>query len=366
MRRLIAITVVAACADPVVDMQLVLPKNADNFDTKCITAVEVRVTGGNFLQDDKDYRRSCIELQGGASYTAIRDAIRGKFEVAIPDTGITGIDIYGWSGVSACKYDDNPFVSPDLLFFGRGDYFGQDRVDIPVVPNVSCATNEVKARMVDMFALVGGATCQVAGTTMGSASIGIGTLVPRLYGKGTRLFGNIAGADMVGNLSTFTGPTVTGPRSCLALDGGDQLASASISCAIGGATVCAGPGEMELASVPYAITANAANVDATLMTKFPGLIYGSVWSNGATKSTLAGATVTVDSAHGKVIYVDPPNPQGVLAPRADQTVTGPSGLFVLYADTLVSAKITGGGFTRTVTLGAMDESPAGAIIVMGP
>lgn len=366
MRGLYAIACFAACADPVLDMQLVLPKNADTFDTTCITAVDVRVTGGNYLQDDKDFRRSCIEIPGGSSYSAIRNAIRGKFEVEIPDTGLTGVEIYGWSGTAACKYDDEPFFTPDLLFLGRGDYIGQERVDIPVVPNVSCAKNEVKARMVDMFALVAGATCQVAGTMNGAASIGVGTLAPRLYGKGTRFFGNAAGASAVGNLSTFIGPTVTGPRSCLALDSGDQNASASISCVIGGASVCAGPGELELATVPFAITAVAGNFDPALMVKFPGVVYGSVWINGATKSTLSGAKVTVDPAHGKVIYVDPPNAQGVLVPRADQSATGPSGLFVLYADTLVSVKVAGGGFTRNVTLGAMDESPAGAIIVVGP
>ena len=366
MRAPLAIVLLAACAEPAVDMAVVLPTNADSFNTSCITAVDVRVTGERYLQDGSDFRRACIEIPGAASYAAIRDAIRGKFDVGIPDSGLSGIEIYGWSGPNACKYEDDPFLSPDLLLFGRGDYSGQDRVDIALVPNVSCAKNQVRARVVDMFALVTGATCQTAGTMQGAASVGIGTLVPRLYGKGTRYFGNLAGAETVGNLSTFSGPTTVGPRSCLALDGGDTNGAASISCAIGGASVCAAAGEIEVAAVPYAITALPANYNSTLMVKFPGVIYGSVWTGGATTSTIPGATVTIDPAHGKVIYVDPPNAQGVLVPRADQSATGPSGLFVLYTDTLVAAKVTGGGFTRTVTLGASDESPAGAIIVLGP
>ncbi len=81
MRTFVAILLLAACTDPIVEMQLILPKNASSFDTKCITAVEVRVTGKNFLQDPDDYEHSCIELSGAASYEAIRAAIRGKFDV---------------------------------------------------------------------------------------------------------------------------------------------------------------------------------------------------------------------------------------------------------------------------------------------
>jgi hypothetical protein len=365
MRSLVALTLVVGCADPVVGMQLVLPQNADMFDTSCITAVEVRVTGGNYLQDSDDYRRSCIELAGGSSYSEIRNAIRGKFEVAIPDTGITGIEIYGWSGPSACSYDDGPFYSPDLLFLGRGDYIGQDVVEIPVTPNLSCARSPVNVRIFDMFALVGGATCQVAGTLQGVAGAGIGTLLPRMYGTGTRYFGSLSGADAVGNLSTFMGPTHTGPKSCLAVSAGSRDTD-STSCAVGGTAVCAAAGEIEQAVVPYAITDKPENFDAALMTKFPGLVFGSVWSNGATKTPLAGATVTVDAVHGKVIYLDAPNASGVLVARGDQSATGPSGMFALYGDTLVSAKVTAGTVTRTLTLGAIDEEPAAAMIVMGP
>jgi hypothetical protein len=347
-------------------MQLVLPKNADTFDTSCISAVEVRVTGSNFLQDDKDFRRSCVELAGGASYTAIRDAIRGKFEVAIPDSGMTGIEIYGWSGPTACNYDGSGFVSPDLLFFGRGDYIGQDLVEIPITPNLGCARNQVNVRMVDMFAVVGGATCQVASTPVGNAGVGIGTLVPRMYGEGSRFFGNLTGAPLMNNVATFMGQTQTGPKSCLALDGGGEEWGGSTGCVIGGTAVCATSGETEHPSISNAVLANLENFDAQLMTKFPGVVFGSVWSNGAPKTTLAGATVTIDPIHGKVIYVDPPNAAGLLPMRGDQSGTGPSGLFVLYTDTLVHAKITAGAASRMVTLGSADETTAAAMIVLGP
>src|SRR5690348_11323150 len=98
MKSVVTLALLAACSDPVIEMQLVLPENADNFDTTCINAVEVRVTGANYLQDGDDYQRSCIDIKSSAGYAAIRNAIRGRFEVLIPDTGISGVEIYGWSG----------------------------------------------------------------------------------------------------------------------------------------------------------------------------------------------------------------------------------------------------------------------------
>ncbi len=363
MRRLLVLALVAGCADPVVDMQLLLPQDAQSYDTSCITAVEVRLTGATYLQDSKDVQRACLEIENGTSYSAIRDAIRGRFEVAIPESGLSGVEIYGWSGPSACAVEQDAFFSPDLLFYGRGEYIGQDRIDIPVTHNLGCARSQLKVRMIDMFALAAGASCAEAGAMQAPAGVGAGTLAPRLFEKGARFFGNLAGAESIGNLATFVAPTQTGSRSCLALDGSDQIGGSS-SCAIGGIPVCAAADEIELATVPFAITATQANYDATLMVKFPGLVYGSVWANGATKSPLAGATVDVDPAHGKVIYLDPPDVAGRLPVRADQSRTGPSGLFALYTDTVVQAKVSGNGRTREVTLGSANEGIAGALIVL--
>ena len=244
MRSLVALTLLAGCTDPVVDMELVLPDSTAMFDTSCITAVEVHVTGENYLQDDDDYEHSCIELQGGSSYTAIRDAIRGKFDVDVPDSGITGIEIYGWSGPTPCNEYSEPYVTPDLLFYGRGGYIGQDTVVVPVTPTLSCARKQLNVRMFDMIALAGGATCQVAGMPVGDVGVGVGTLVPRLYGKGSEFFGNLTGAASTNNLASFMAPTQTGPKSCLALDGGGEQWGGSTGCVVGGASVCAAAGDI--------------------------------------------------------------------------------------------------------------------------
>lgn len=359
MRRAAVLALLAGCTDPVVDMQLVLPQNAESYDTSCITAVQVVTTGANILTDAEDWRSGCIELEGAASYQAIRDAIRGRFEVAVPQSGLSGVEVYGVSGPSACDFGG------DLLFYGRGDYIGQDEIQIPLTHNLDCARNQLRVRMVDMFALASGATCEVAGTMHGNAEAGAGTIVPRLYGGGAAYFGGVSWAPATGNLVTFAAPTQTAAQSCLAIDGGDEQGG-STSCVVGGTGVCAAPGETELAYVPYAIAGNAANYDSTLLVKYPGMVYGSVWANGATKTPLAGAKVTVDPERGKVIYLDPPDAGGMLPVRADQSVTGPSGLFALYADSLVDVTVTGNGITRELTLGTADDYVAGALIVLGP
>lgn len=367
MRGILALALLVGCADPVIGMEIVMPAE-QTFDTSCITAAEIRVTGTDFLADFDDHEDECIEIQGGTSYTAIRDAMRGKFDIDITDTGITGIEIFGWSGVTACQIslEHDPFLSPDLLFYGHASYIGQDRIDVPIAPNLNCATTNVNVRMYDMFALVAGATCQAANTTVGDTGVGVGTLLPREYGKGSVWFGNMNGGNTMNNMSSFSARTQTGSKSCLAFDGGGEMWGGSTGCFVGGTSVCAGPGEYEHPIVPNSILARAENFDVQLMTKFPGVVFGSVWSSGATKTPVAGATVSIDQAHGKVIYLDAPNASGVLAARADQSGTGPSGLFVLYTDTLINAKITAGALTRMVTLGSADTTSAAAMIVMGP
>jgi hypothetical protein len=351
---------IAACADPVVDMKLVLPKS-DTMSPQCITAVEVHANGTTYPSVQADQTRSCIEISAGNTYASVRDAIAGKFTLQVPESGLASLEVYGLSGPLPCSDDDTPFAAPNLLFFGSGDYIGQDTIDLPITPNLDCATEPVKVRMVDMFALMGGATCANAMMPDANAGVGLGTLAPRLHGKGVELFGNLDGGDLASSVASFTGHTHVGTRSCLAIDGGNNDAG-SLGCVIGGTPVCAGAGELEAPYFSNAIADMAYDLDSVSSAQFPDVIIGSVWSNGATKAPVSGATVEVDTNHAKVVYVEPAN--GGTTFQIRDGATGPSGLFILYTDTLVLAKIHAGTSMRTVTLGAMDLTPAGAMIVM--
>jgi hypothetical protein len=376
--RVLPLVLLAACTEPVVEMELLLPKNADGFDTSCIKAVEVHATGAKIAQQGDDFEMACIELSGGgASYAAIRDEIKGQFDLSIPESGLSGVEVYGWSGPNPCntEYPNATYMfgTPDLLFLGRGNYIGQDKVEIPLMPTLSCAETPVKIRMYDMIALVKGATCDAAGT-MQLGGAGVGTLVPRTIGKGVDIYGTyLEGGNSTGNTVTFSGPMQAGGSACLAIDGGSNdpanpmtgLAGTT-SCYNGGASVCAGAGEIEHPMIPFDIMYNKNTYDNTLLGKFPGVTLGSVWTNATPRTTLAGAKVTVDATHGTVVYVDPPDANGVMVKRADQTQTGPSGLFLLYADTVVTVKVEGNGGMRTLQLASASDRTAGALIVVGP
>jgi hypothetical protein len=358
MMRIPAFVLLCACAEPAVEMRLVLPANGDVFDTSCLTSIEVYVNGRNYLEDDDDDRSSCRDLDGDvSSYQAIVETIRGKFEVPIPDSGLLGIEVYGYS--TGCNVDGG-----DVLFVGRGDYNGHDRIDIPLMPNVSCARNEVKIRSFDMFALIGGATCDAAGTYQDGVSASVGTIFPWPYERGTTFASTVLRAPATGNLATLTGMTKTGPVSCLAIDAGTED-DHSTSCAVGGAAVCAAAGEIEHATLPSLVVDNLQNYDAMIMAQFPNIILGSVWSSGATKAPIAGATIDVDPEHGKVVYVDVPTANGLLPVRTARS-TGASGLFTIYADAVLNAKVTANGQTRTVRIAGSDEGLAAAMIVIGP
>ena len=371
--RLAAVALVtAACAEPVVEMEFQLPQNADRFDTSCVTAVEVRALGERFLQDPDDFSRSCIDVTGKSTLSAVRDAVRGQFTLDIPDSGLSGISVLGWSGPAACNQSDEiPYFTPDLVFFGRGAYIGQDVVDVEGTLNLNCASRKtIKARIVDMFGLIASgnsAGCAAAMTYADmEGGLGTGTLVPKMFGKGVDYFGGLSGAEGVNALATFDAMTEVGPKSCLALDGG-TVTGGSTSCAVGGTPVCAdaAAGEVELAAIDGAIIDATPNIDAALQSKFPGVVYGSVWSSGVPRTPIAGATVTVDANHAKVLYIDPPDAgAATVKVRADQSGTGPSGLFLLYVDTLINVQINAAGKTRSLTLGATVDSVAAAMIVM--
>jgi hypothetical protein len=364
----LATVLVAACTDPVVDMQLVLPRNADTFNTSCVTAVEVHVNGATYPQDPNDFKKSCVEISGAADFATVRSAIHGKFTLPMPDTGLSGIELYGWSGPSACAPPPDPFYTNDLMFFASAPYIGQDSVELPIVPSLNCVAAPIKVRPVDLFTLISGATptsanCTLAAMADGTSSDGTGVLIPKLFSKGTKFFGGLVGGEVRAGVAQFNGPTQVGPKSCLALSGGSTTAG-STTCVIDGPGVCAGAGEIEHAFVNGDIGSQTiSQFDAVLTAKYHGIVYGSVWSNGATKHPLAGATVDVDPADGAVVYVDPPDPGSNALKRRDGS-TGPTGLFLLYTSTLASVTVHAGGASRTVTLASPDEADGAALIVM--
>ena len=128
--------------------------------------------------------------------------------------------------------------------------------------------------------------------------------------------------------------------------------------------MCAATGEYEQPFIPGPILNATLAMDATLNAKYPAMYLISVWNNNATRSTITGATVDVDPNHAKVVYVDPPAAGTNVLKVRSGTGTGPSGLALVYLDSLVSAKITAGTLTTTITIGAPDATVGAAMVVM--
>ena len=370
----IACSGLTACVDSAVEMSLTVPTALQMEDTSCVTAVEVRAIGANYAQDPNDYQRACMEVPRTAhTYRDLRDVMHGRFNVDLPESGLRGVTVRGWAGISACERTDetndeyrNDFTS-NLVFYAKAGYIGQDDIDLPVVANLKCPSTSLKVRVVDMLALVKAGSSAACSTAISYTDkkgwSGVGTIVPKLFGKGVEYFGNASWAEGTNNMVQFDGMVQLaqpGQPSCLALAGVNEK-GANTACLVGGQSVCAAAGELESAAVDYSLW---NQVDRTLQGRFPSIVWGSVWSNASPRTPIAGATVSVDPEHGKVVYLDPPDSAGIVRARSDQSGTGASGLFVLYSDAVVTAKITGGGKTRTLPLGAPDYTQGGAMVVM--
>ncbi|HTL33944.1 MAG TPA: hypothetical protein VL326_12505 [Kofleriaceae bacterium] len=361
----------AGCAvDTNVEVVFKAPANAASTDASCITAVEMKVIGANYAHDHSDVTRKCFTLaHPAANYAELRNAVHGQFKLDVPDSGLGGVSLHGLSGMQdACKEPGAFYLTPYLMFSADAEYLGQDELDLAVQPNLDCSMSQGTARVVDMLALAAtgsSANCTSAMTVDNGNWVGVGTLTQSRFDRGTEFFGNPVGFSAADNAMQITSaPLKTlqpAPRSCLAVTGIAHGGS-GIGCVIGGPTVCAGSGEMEIVAIPDNVRNHE---DAKLKAQFPTITFGSVWNNGTPRTTIAGAKVTIDSKLGKVIYIDPPGADGSIVVRADQsTGTGPSGLFIVYADTIANVKIDAVGKSRTVTLGGSNETAGGAMVVM--
>ncbi len=370
MRAAILIAALLGCTDPEIDMQVVMSSQLQMKDASCVTAVEVHATGKDYPNDPMDFTSKCMHL-AGATYGELQGQMHGAYTIKLPATGLGGVEVYGWaSPIGApdpCLPQPTQFTTPDLAFFSSAKYVGQSQIDLPIQPNLGCTATQLKVRMVDVFAASSGtspssASCAAAeiGDSM-NAGVGIGSMVSKLAGVGTEFFGNLNGANLSGGLATFNGLTEVDSSGCLALSGSDDLGG-STSCVVGGTPVCAGPGETELGYVTDPINNSLFMTDQALVQQWHGMVIGAVWTSGATRTPIAGATITIDPMHGVVEYIDPP-PMGSssVAKRSDGK-TGPSGLFVVYVDTVVQATVAGNGLSRNVLMASPDDYTAVELI----
>jgi hypothetical protein len=347
------------CGDEAVDVSLQLPSAATSamYDTSCVSAVEVYVDGGNYPTDDGDYLLDCIDVtKPGATFADLRERIRGQFDMKIPASGLSGIELYAYNGTCNAAYDRDF----DLIAYGSAPYAGQDEIQLPILPNLSCAQAGYQLRAVDILKYSKTANCDMSTWTGGR--LGLATITPLPFTGEAYWWGGQAATAVNGGVVTVYGRAQgIGAKSCLAawLDTDQD----QVTCMPPAEQrVCATGGELEAPVINPAVGYGSAN--PAKISQWGAVVYGVVVGPGP----LANATVTIDPADkdkGEVVYFEmPPGVEtgtGMLRPLAG-TATGPNGLFAVYTQSMVRITVTSGGKSVTRLIG-VEEDFLGAVIV---
>ncbi len=362
MRSLVLLALGASgCAEPVVELSFKMPAadRGGSFNASCLTAVDVYTRGLDYPTTTTDFVRSCVDITSPpATLADLKSAIAGKIDVRLPDSGLSYVEVLGRRG--SCTNDEN--VPPgDLVFYAAGSYTDDERLALTVDASTSCDQAPVTVRPIDLVKLTTGTTkgnCVAAGAVDGpNAGADIGTLMPTLA-NGVMWTMSRSGAFLTNGVAPIPAASTTiGPKACLAVSSGDANFG-SVTCIDRTLpSVCALPGEIEAAGVSAAISLDS--FDQAKKAKFPSVIYGAV-VNG-TKLPIQGATVEIDSKFGEVVYVEL---SGTRLVPTGGTATGPSGLFMVYTNTVASVKVASGSLSRTTTVGSLAEAEGGVIVML--
>jgi len=351
--------ILVGCGDKAVDVTLAMPSaaTAAMYDTSCVSAVEIYVDGGNYPTDDSDYLLDCIDVTKSApTFADLRERVRGKFDTKLPASGLSGIELYAYNGTCNAAYDRDY----DLIAYGYAAYAGQDTIELPVLPNLSCAQKDYPVRPIDILKY--SKTGQCAMSTWTKGRIGLSSVIPEPFTDDAFWWGGQSATSAAAGLVTVHGRAEgIGSKSCLAsyLD----MESDEVAClAPADQRACATGGELEAPVIDNVVGYNSA--DPAKIRQWGAVVFGLVVG----PSALAGATVTLEGADkdkGEIVYFDlPPGVEmgtGTLAPHAG-TSTGPSGLFGVYTKSMVRITVTAGGKSVTRLIG-VEEDYVGATLV---
>jgi hypothetical protein len=367
----------AACGEAAIEMRLELPTEAQTsgFSASCITAVEVFVLGtdrGIPPKDPSDPGQpaddlyECLEISDVASYRDVRREIAGRFSLALPASGLAGVDVRGSTG--SC----NKVLSPgDPIFYASARYKGGDSLVLPMMPNLSCdQTRRERVRPVDLLALTRTRLCPGPLPDTINGGVDSGTIHPFALSEAVFDAGDTIGA-MVGNVASLPLYVTNAESSCVALVYGDKdKVMTTASCVRRGLGVCTDPKE-NLTELPI-IDGNLAFQAATVATidQYGGWVIGGVWGFDANgnKVPLAGATIapapTADAEKAKIVYAE--LPADLAHPRevAGATKTDASGLFIAYVGRPMDFVVSAFGYRdETVRMGS-PGGPSTALILL--
>jgi hypothetical protein len=361
IRGLVLLAAAAAgCADPVVEMSLRMP-DADSgaaFDTSCVRAIEVYAYGNDFPNSPLDFTRDCIDLTDpAATFSEIRSEMLGNFDLRIPESGLSMIEVYGHVGACEDNWDEFP---PDMMFYGGARYGGDNQITIPLEGMVSCAMQTISVRPLDVLALAANPADCAAAAMPDSADpddgfVDLGQITSTMDGP-VWFGGDRTYAKVTGGLAAMQARMTSSKHACVGVSAYSGNLDTT-SCMIPNQSKLCGAGQWEVGTMDWMVAESL--IDPAKAANWSTAIIGSVWVSAPTKGPVQGAKVTVDPDLGEVQYVEP----GAVVTR-NLTGTGTKGLFVLYTDSIVDVTISGAGATRSVRLGADPDVIATSLVVL--
>lgn len=357
---------IAGCADPVVDLTFKLPTGS--WDTSCIDHVQIYADSPGYETDPTNQERN-VEIQIGsqADFNGLVDAMRGQFNVPIPDD-LAAVEVYGWQGKSG--YDDSVVVSQQV-FNGFAKSIGQSPLEVELKPTVDCrkSATTYTVRPLDVVKYAATPDCTMAKLADGAVVVEVGSISPKYYEDGLIYWGDPKTASLSSGATTVTPQVKVGDGVCYGVRMHNGDTPGTIGCMQFSTGACGGSGEVEL---PYIDPNYASNsVDTSLATQYGAMTVGLVVKTG-THTPVAGATVTPESDLAdsvKIQYVDVQANGQKLVVKDGATSTTASGLFVIYSDSLTSLTVTQGSLSKTLTIGGAmmdtyDSAPVGAVTVL--
>ena len=352
----------AACGEVSVKLSFELPADSASWDVSCVDTIEVYTDGGGYPGDGSDYKETNVTITPALTLEGMETAIRGKLDVPIPSSGLSGVEFYGWSGPAGFNQPDD---IGQQLFSAFTRSIGQEDLVLKIVPTVNCVKHTLLVRPLDVIKYVTplavapppAPDCKAAALPDDGTVVQIGSISPARYEPGLLYWGAATTASLSMGGTMLNGPTTVGPESCLAtrLFVGTGSGTTS-SCAQFSTGACGKSMELELPWIDPTYAMNSMSAD--LVKQYGAMTVGLVVHNNGTPGQnvpVTGATVIVQgeqSGTSKVQYVDIKTAGKQLVPKDGGTATSNSGLFVIYGNDLMTVKVTAGAQTKTLQFGA--------------
>jgi hypothetical protein len=192
------------------------------------------------------------------------------------------------------------------VFYGGAPHTGGDRMTIPLVPNISCdKARSYDVSVVDLLALATDHSCSWPGDVPQVFAADMhrrlmGDQMPRMMlERGVSETFALLGSGTVASYSA-----AADDQACIAV-GYQGAVNAGVECVNPAApTLCADPGQLEIASLPQAYVDMSREAD--LVARYGEPVFGGVWepTNTSTEIAIADATVELaDPTQGAVFYV---------------------------------------------------------------